>query len=73
MKEIKPIQLQDSATLKFPRIGAGLTKESGTANSKSDSIDLERRRMSRAMSGTGRENEKSYLFYRIVLRIKGDN
>ena len=70
MKEIK---LQDSATLKFPCIGAGLTKESGTANSKSDSIYLERRRRSRAMSGTGRENEKSYLFYRIVLRIKGDS
>ena len=70
MKEIK---LQDSATLKFLCIGAGLTKESGTANSKSDSIDLERRRRSRAFSGTGRENEKSYLFYRIVFRVKRDN
>lgn len=70
---MKDIKLQDSATLKFPCIGAGLTKESGTANSKSDSIDLERRRRSRAMSGTERENEKPYLFYKIVLRIKGDS
>lgn len=60
----KDIKTQDSVTLEFLCIRARLRK-SGAAGEKSGTINLGNRKVR-----PGGRDEKSYLFYRIVLRIK---